>query len=96
MVDSDKSWKYWEDLPPEKEDELIEKIARFFVKHKMGLIGQMIFESFTPISRIFSELAMNLYAPFLEFMGADTFTALFRKRENIQRLIDRIEELEEG
>jgi len=91
----EKRWEYWEDLPPEKEEELIEKIAQFAVKHKMGLIAEMLIDSGGPLTSTFANLGLTLFGPFLEFLGADTYTALFRKRENVKRLIERIEKLEE-
>jgi len=96
LVDSpEKRWEYWDDLPPEKEEELIDKIARFVVKHKMGLMAEMLLESGGPLTSLFAAFSLNLFGPFLEFMGADAFTALLRRRENIKRLMDRIEKLEE-
>ena len=95
MEEKDKEWKQWENLPHEKEEELIEKVAQFFSKRRMGLFGQMMLETITPVARIVSEITMNLYGPFLDFLGVDGYTALFRRRENVQRLIERIDELEE-
>jgi len=89
------SWSLWEDLPPEEEDELIEKIAQTIVKRRLGLMAQMILEGMGPLSRIGAELGMNIMGPYLEFFGVEKVTALFRNRENVKRLIDRIEELEE-
>jgi branched-subunit amino acid aminotransferase/4-amino-4-deoxychorismate lyase len=37
---------------------------------------------------------MTLLGPYLEFFGVEKVTALFRKRENMTRLLDRIDELE--
>ena len=90
-----KEWEPWEDLPPDKENEIIEQIAQFCVKHKIGIMGQMVFETVSPVSKMFSEIAMNLYWPFLGYLGIDKITAIFRKKQNLQRIIDRIEELEE-
>ncbi len=42
-----------------------------------------------------AELGMTIFGPYLEFLGVDKATALFRNRKNLKRLIDRIEELEE-
>jgi len=89
------AWQYWEDLPKEEEDELIEKMAQFIVKHRMGLLGQMFLESISPISRMGSEIGLALFGPYFEFFGAAKSAAIFRKRRNIDRLIKRIEELEE-
>ena len=89
----EKRWDYWDDLPSEKEEELINKIAEFVVEHKMDLIAEMLLETGGPITSIFASFGLNLFGPYLEFFGADTYTALFRRRENIQRLIDAIEKI---
>jgi len=89
----EKRWDYWDDLPLEKEEELISKIAEFVVEHKMGLIADMLLETGGPMASIFASFGLNLFGPYLEFFGADTYTALFRRRENIQRLIDAIEKI---
>lgn len=93
MVIPEKRWDYWDDLPPEKEEELIKKIAEFVVKHKIELMAEILLESGGPVTSIFASFGLNLFGPFLEFFGADTYTALFRRRENIQRLMDAIEKL---
>jgi len=89
----EKRWDYWDDLPSEKEEELINKIAEFVVEHKMDLIAEMLLETGGPITSIFASFGLNLFGPYLEFFGADTYTALFRRRENIQRLIDEINKI---
>lgn len=91
----EKPWQHWEDLPPEKEKELIEKLARYTVRHKMGLIAEMMLESGGSLTSVFATLGMGMFGPFLEFFGADTYAALLRKRENVQHLFERIEELED-
>jgi len=88
-------WKQWEDLPPEREEELIEKLARFFVDHNIGLIGQMLLEGGGPMTSLFAKFWMGLYGPYLDFIGVDEYVALLRSRENVRRIIDRIEELKE-
>jgi hypothetical protein len=88
-------WNYWDDLPPEKEEELINKIADFFVRKGLGLFALMALESGGTLTRMFAEFWMGLYGPYIEFLGADEYTALLRKRGNTDKLIARIEELEE-
>ena len=88
------TWNWWEDLTPEEEDELIEKLAQDIVKRKMGLMAQLTLETISPISKLGANLGMTLLGPYLEFFGVDKVTALFRKRENLTRLLDRIDELE--
>ena len=88
------SWDYWDDLQPEEEDELIEKIAQHIVKRKMGLIAQITLETLSPLTWLGAELGMTILGPYLEFLGVEKVTALFRNRDNVTRLMDRIEEIE--
>ena len=88
------TWNLWDDLPPEEEDQLIEKLAQNIIKRKMGLLAQLTLETISPISKMGADLGMTLLGPYLEFFGVEKVTALFRKRENLTRLLDRIDELE--
>lgn len=88
------TWNLWDDLPPEEEDELIEKLAQNIIKRRMGLMAQLTLETISPISKLGADLGMTLLGPYLEFFGVEKVTALFRKRENLTRLLDRIDELE--
>lgn len=88
------SWNLWDDLPPEEEDDLIEKLAQNIVKRNMGLMAQLSLETISPISKLGADLGMTLLGPYLEFFGVEKVTALFRKRENMTRLLDRVDELE--
>jgi acyl-CoA reductase-like NAD-dependent aldehyde dehydrogenase len=89
------NWQQWEDLPPEKEDELIDEIAHIIVKRRMGLIASMILESGGPLTSMFAELWMGLYGPFFDFLRVDKYMALLRNKRNVKKLIKRIDELEE-
>lgn len=91
----EKGWRQWEDLPPEEEEKLIDKLARFFVKHRAGLLAQLTLESGGPLTRMFAEFWMGLYGPYLDFLGIDKYLAILRKRKNVERVIKRIEEIEE-
>ncbi len=91
----DKNWQHWDDLSPEKEKELIDKMASFIVDNNLGLMAQILFESGEPVTRIFSTLGIGLFGPYLEFFGVDTVFALFRKQGNVHALIERINELED-
>lgn len=88
------AWNLWDDLPPEEEDELIEMLAQNIIKRRMGLIAQLALETISPISKLGADLGMTLLGPYLEFFGVEKVTALFRRRENLNRLLDRIDELE--
>jgi len=86
-------WEQWEDLPSEEEGALIEKIAQLSVKHRIDLITEITLESISPIAHLAANLGMTILGPYLEFFGVDKVTALFRKKGNMKRLLDRIEDL---
>lgn len=88
-------WNIWDELPPEVEDELIEKMAQHIVKRRLGLMAQIALETLSPVAWLGAELGMTILGPYLEFFGVEKVTALFRRRENLRRLMDRIDELEE-
>lgn len=88
-------WNLWDELPPEEEDELIEKMAQHIVKRRLGLMAQIALETISPVAWLGAELGMTILGPYLEFFGVEKVTALFRKRGNLKRLMDRIEELDE-
>lgn len=90
-----KKWEQWEDLPTEKEEEIIEKIATTLVKKRVGLIGKILLESGGTLTSLFAEFYMGLYGPYFDFLEVDEYVALLRRKENIPKLIRRIEEKEE-
>ena len=48
-----------------------------------------------PLTKVFATIGMGIFGPYLEFVGADTYTSYFRKEGNAKLLLDRIEELED-
>lgn len=88
-------WEQWEDLPTEKEEEIIEKLATMLAKKRMGLIGKILLESGGTLTSLFAEFYMGLYGPYFDFLEVDEYVALLRRKENIPKLIRRIEEKEE-
>lgn len=84
-------WKQWEDLPPEKEEELIEKLAQQLVKNRIGLLGKILLESGGTLTSLFAEFYMGLYGPYFDFLEVDEYVALLRRKENIPKLLARIE-----
>ena len=87
-------WQHWEDLPPEKEEEIIDRLARAFVKRGLGLMGRMLLESGGPLTSMFAEFYMGIYGPFFDFLEVDEYVALLRNKRNLKKLVKRIEELE--
>lgn len=87
-------WRQWEDLPPEREEEIIEKLADLLVKNRIGFLGRTLLESGGTLTSLFAEFYMGLYGPYFDFLEIDEYVALLRKKGNIPRLIERIEEKE--
>ncbi|OGD47107.1 hypothetical protein A3K69_04685 [Candidatus Bathyarchaeota archaeon RBG_16_57_9] len=88
-------WQHWEDLPPEKEEEIIDRLARAFVKRGLGLMGRMLLESGGPLTSMFAEFYMGIYGPFFDFLEVDEYVALLRNKRNLKKLVKRINELED-
>ena len=79
----------------EKELELIEKIAKKIAESDFAFFAVFMLQAIKPLSWIAGELAYFYLAPFLPLLdekGYD-FIDTFEKRENIERLIKRIESL---
>ena len=87
-------WKQWEDLPLEKEEELIDKLAQLLVKNRIGLLGKILLESGGTLTSLFAEFYMGIYGPYFDFLEVDEYVALLRRKENIPKLLSRIEEKE--
>jgi len=89
-------------LPPEKEKEIIEKLARRIVDSGLGTMAIMTLQSAAPVSFMWTQVGMVVGSPILmildmlglkvyEYLGL--FSESTRSRENMERLISRIEEL---
>lgn len=89
-------WK--EELSPEEEEALIEKAAAEIRKRKLNLPAMMFFEMHKPLSYVSSQAAI-VFSPFLvPFVGFDfvnDYSRLFAKKENVEKLLQRLEEDEE-
>ena len=81
----------------DKEIELIEKIARKIAGSDFAFFAMFILQTIKPLSWIAGELAYFYLAPFLPLLDEKGYNFLdtFEKRENIERLIRRIESLME-
>jgi len=79
----------------DKEEELIEKIAQKIIDSDLDPIAIMFLNTIKPISNITGELGYFFLAPYLPILdekGYD-FIDTFEKRENIERIIKRVERL---
>lgn len=81
-------------LSLEREVQLLDSIAKIIVKYDLGMPANLLLEIICPLSYIGSTLFLLPSAPFLELFGIPgyEYTELFRKRDNIKRLIRKIEE----
>jgi len=83
------------DLPKEKEDELIEKIAQNVSKLDMDLPAILIGHVLIPTGSILAQTVLVPVAPMLELIGIRgyDYLAIINNRRAVKRLMDRIEEL---
>ena len=85
------------DLNTEEEDELIDKFATEVVNFGMVSAAIVFLEGMKPISKFTAEIPLLMAAPFLETLGINSYdyVALLGKRGSVERIITRIEELNE-
>lgn len=89
----------YEELPPEVEDEMIEKTARRIKEWGLDAPGLLLLESMKPLSYIAGQLSRVFLWPWLPIFGPATekevsrFINVFEKRENVEKLITRLEQL---
>lgn len=88
----------WEDeLTDEQRDAILERIARAIVQRGMSAPAVLFLELNKPLSFVASQ-SLIVLTPFLApFVGIDNvhrYSRLLEKRENVERLIERIEQLE--
>jgi len=79
----------------EKELELIEKVAKKIVDLELEGPVIMLLQTLKPVAWLSGELAYFYFAPFLPLLdnrGYD-FIDTFEKRENVERLMKRVEKL---
>jgi hypothetical protein len=83
------------EISPERENEIIEKIAQFVSKIGMEWPVLLIGWGYVPVSTIMAQTTLLPLAPLLEAVGIRGFeyTAFFEKKENVKRLLERIEQL---
>lgn len=83
------------DLTPEEEERLIESIAKLVVEKGLEAPAVMFLEATRPLSFVASQWAVMALAPlqWLFELEGPKYTALFMKRENVGKIIERIEAL---
>jgi len=86
------------DLTDEEEKKLIENISRVVVDKGLEAPAIMFLEATRPFSFIASQFAIMALGPlqWLFELEGPKYTGLFMKKENVGRIIERIEELSKG
>lgn len=86
-------WK--EDLTEQQENELLDKAALEIKKRKLSVPAMLLFEMHKPLSFVGSQAAI-VFSPFLvPFVGFDAvndYSRLLAKRENVEKLLQRLED----
>ena len=82
----------WEELTPEEEEKYIQDIASKIVQLGLEVPASIFLEIFKPLGYIFSSTSLLIGAPILELIGLKgyDYVQLFRKSENIDKLIKKI------
>lgn len=83
------------EISPERENEIIEKFAGFVSKIGMEWPVLLMGWGYVPVATIMAQTTLLPLAPLLEAVGIRGFeyTAFFEKKDNVKRLLERIEEL---
>jgi len=83
------------DLTEEEERKLIDNIAKLVVDKGLEAPAILFLETTRPLSFIASQLAIVALGPFqwLFQLEGPKYTSLFMKKENVSRIIERIDEL---
>ncbi len=85
---------FWDEITPEKEDELINKTAEIILKYDMDVPAILFLGTFKPLVSLGGQLGRYFLGPLLPFITEreDAFIQTFEKRENIEKLIKILEE----
>jgi hypothetical protein len=84
-------------LGTEDEDRLIDEFATKVVDYDMVSAAIVFLEGMKPISRFTAQVPLLMVSPFLEAIGLSSYSyvALLSKRGSVEKIILRIEELNE-
>lgn len=83
------------DITPEREEEIIEKTAKLVSNFGMELPAILMGSAYVPMASVLTQFTLLPISPLLESIGIPGFeyTAFFEKKENVKRLLDRIDQL---
>ena len=85
-------WK--DELTEEETEQLIEKAASEIERRKLEVPAVLMLECHKPLAFVGSQTSLMMapfIAPFLGFDFVNNYSRLFAKRENVERLLQRIE-----
>ncbi len=83
-----------EDLTDQETDNLIEKAAEQIMKRKMEVPAILVLEMHKPLAFVTSQASIALapfIVPFVGYDNAQNYSRLLTKRENVEKLIQRLE-----
>jgi len=82
-------------LTREQEEELIERIARLIVRGGIDVPSTMLLQAIGPFSYLSSHFLFLFLSPILPMFGSrgEDLVTLLSRRENLDRLIQRVEAL---
>ncbi len=87
------------EITPETEEEYIEKVAQKIHEYEMETAAILLLESSKPLVWVGGEMGRFFITPFIPIVSdkwgvtSEKFFLVFEKRENIERLLKRLEEL---
>lgn len=84
-----------EELTEEETAALIEKAAQAIEKRGLNTPALLMLEMHKPLAFIGAQTAITFspfIVPFLGFDGVNDYTRLFAKRENVERLLERLDQ----
>lgn len=86
------------ELSPEREEEIINKIAKVVSRWDMETPASMMGSMFVPTSSIISQIYVMPSVLYLDLVGIDGFevAAFLNKKDNLKRLVAKIQELKDA
>ena len=86
------------EINPEKEEQLLKEILKKIRKYKLKNTALLFLRSYKPLNVYGAKVAPVIFSPYfflLDFFQIDGYyyNAFFMKKENLEKLIKRIEEL---
>lgn len=88
---------WYQEVPPEEVETAIDEVAKKIVEYEMDLPATFFLGAFWPMSYICGQLIRVILSPYAAIFGRsfDKTISIFEKSENIKKLIQRINVLEE-